>query len=207
MMHNWQGLYAIADSRFKGDDIAQQVLEAVQGGARVIQYRDKSDDAALRLKEAAAIAEVCKTNNVIFIVNDDIELAKAVNADGVHLGHTDASFDKARDILGDAAAIGVSCYADIERAKAAQTMGASYVAFGRFFSSSTKPNAPAVSLDVLVEAKKQLNVPVVAIGGITQDNGAPLINSGADMLAVVNGVFGAPDITLAAQSICNLFDA
>jgi len=193
MMRNWQGLYAITDSRFKGDDIAQQVLEAVQGGARVIQYRDKS--------------EVCKTNNVIFIVNDDIELAKAVNADGVHLGHTDASFDKARDILGDAAAIGVSCYADIERAKAAQTMGASYVAFGRFFSSSTKPNAPAVSLDVLVEAKKQLNVPVVAIGGITQDNGAPLINSGADMLAVVNGVFGAPDITLAAQSICNLFDA
>jgi thiamine-phosphate pyrophosphorylase len=86
-------------------------------------------------------------------------------------------------------------------------MGASYIAFGRFFSSSTKPNAPAVSLDVLVEAKKQLNVPVVAIGGITQDNGAPLINSGADMLAVVNGVFGAPDITLAAQSICNLFDA
>jgi len=207
MMRNWQGLYAITDTRFKGDDIAQQVLKAVQGGARVIQYRDKSDDAALRLKEAAAIAEVCRTNNVIFIVNDDIELAKAVNADGVHLGHTDASFDKARDILGDAAAIGVSCYADIERAKAAQTMGASYVAFGRFFSSSTKPNAPTVSLDVLVEAKKQLNVPVVAIGGITQDNGAPLINSGADMLAVVNGVFGAPDITLAAQSICNLFDA
>jgi len=207
MMRNWQGLYAITDSRFKGDDIAQQVLKALQGGARVIQYRDKSDDTALRLKEAAAIAEVCKTNNVIFIVNDDIELAKAVNADGVHLGHTDASFDKARDILGDTAAIGVSCYADIERAKAAQTMGASYVAFGLFFSSSTKPNAPTVSLDVLVEAKKQLNVPVVAIGGITQDNGAPLINSGADMLAVVNGVFGAPDITLAAQSICNLFDA
>jgi thiamine-phosphate pyrophosphorylase len=125
----------------------------------------------------------------------------------VHLGHTDASFEKARDLLGEDAAIGVSCYADIDRAKAAQSLGASYVAFGRFFNSSTKPNAPAVSLDVLAEAKKQLNVPVVAIGGITQDNGAPLIKSGADMLAVVNGVFGAPDITLAAQSICNLFDA
>ena len=207
MMRDWRGLYAITDSRFKGDDIAQQVLKAIRGGARIIQYRDKSDDAALRLKEATAIAEACKTNNVIFIVNDDIELAKAVSADGVHLGHTDASFEKARELLGDDFAIGVSCYADIDRAKAAQSLGASYVAFGRFFNSSTKPNAPAVSLDVLVEAKKQLNVPVVAIGGITQDNGAPLINSGADMLAVVNGVFGAPDITLAAQSICNLFDA
>jgi len=207
MMHNWRGLYAITDSRFKADDIAQQVLKAIQGGARIIQYRDKSDDANLRLKEAAAIAEVCKTNDVIFIVNDDIELAKAVNADGVHLGHTDASLKKARELLGADAAIGVSCYADIDRAKAAQLSGASYVAFGRFFNSRTKPNAPAVSLDVLVEAKKQLNVPVVAIGGITQDNGAPLINSGADMLAVVNGVFGATDITLAAQSICNLFDA
>jgi thiamine-phosphate pyrophosphorylase len=207
MMRDWRGLYAITDSRFKGDDIAQQVLKAIRGGARIIQYRDKSNDAALRLQEATAIAETCKTNNVIFIVNDDIELAKTVNADGVHLGHTDASFEKARELLGDDVAIGVSCYADIDRAKAAQSLGASYVAFGRFFNSSTKPNAPAVSLDVLVEAKKQLNVPVVAIGGITQDNGAPLINSGADMLAVVNGVFGAPDITLAAQSICNLFDA
>ena len=207
MMLDWRGLYAITDSRFTGVDIAQQVLKAIRGGARIIQYRDKSDDDALRLKEAAAIAKVCKTNDVIFIVNDDIELAKAVSADGAHLGTTDASFEKARDLLGKDAAIGVSCYADIDRAKAAQSLGASYVAFGRFFNSSTKPNAPAVSLDVLVEAKKQLNVPVVAIGGITQDNGAPLINSGADMLAVVNGVFGAPDITLAAQSICNLFDA
>ena len=207
MMLDWRGLYAITDSRFKGYDIAQQVLKAIQGGARIIQYRDKSDDANLRLKEAAAIAEVCKTNDVIFIVNDDIELAKAVNADGVHLGHTDASLKKARELLGADAAIGVSCYADIDRAKAAQLSGVSYVAFGRFFNSSTKPNAPAVSLDVLAEAKKQLTVPVVAIGGITQDNGAPLIKSGADMLAVVNGVFGAPDITLAAQSICNLFDA
>ena len=109
MMRDWRGLYAITDSRFKGDNIAQQVLKAIQGGARIIQYRDKSDDANLRLKEAAAIAEVCKTNDVIFIVNDDIQLAKAVNADGVHLGHTDASLKKARELLGADAAIGVSC--------------------------------------------------------------------------------------------------
>ena len=120
MMHNWRGLYAITDSRFKGDDIAQQVRKAIQGGARIIQYRDKSDDTALQLKEATAIAEVCKINDVIFIVNDDIELTKAVNADGVHLGHTDTSLEKARDLLGEDAAIGVSCYADIDRAKAAQ---------------------------------------------------------------------------------------
>src|SRR5210317_130514 len=112
MMRNWRGLYAITDSRFKGDDIAQQVFKAIQGGACIIQYRDKSDNTALRLKEATAISEACKTNNVIFIVNDDIELAKTVNADGVHLGHNDASFEKARELLGDDAAIGVSCYAD-----------------------------------------------------------------------------------------------
>ena len=99
MMRDWRGLYAITDSRFKGDDIAQQVLKAIRGGARIIQYRDKSDNATLQLKEATAIAEVCKTNDVTFIVNDDIELAKAVNADGVHLGHTDAWFKKARELF------------------------------------------------------------------------------------------------------------
>ena len=141
----------------------------------------------------------------MFIVNDDITLAKQTKASGVHLGREDASVADAREQLGPQAIIGVSCYNELTRAETAQAQGADYIAFGRFFPSRTKPQAVQANPDLLREAKKKLHIPVVAIGGITPENGAALIAAGADALAVIEGVFGQPDIRAAAERYARLF--
>lgn len=178
---------------------------AIQGGARIIQYRDKTGDEARRQWEASDLVNVCRSLQVPLIINDDIELAAAVGADGVHLGQGDSDLQSARERLGTHAIIGISCYNSLERAIAAEAAGADYVAFGRFFASSTKPDAIQAAPELLVQAKARLHVPVVAIGGITPDNGASLITAGADALAVIHGVFGQQDITAAAARFAELF--
>ena len=200
------GLYAIADTQYLDDaHLTDAVTQAIAGGVRVIQYRDKKHSAVERARQASELAALCRQHDALFIINDDVALAKAAQADGVHLGRDDASPARARKQLGPRAIIGVSCYNELARAEMAEKQGADYVAFGRFFPSRTKPQAVPASLDLLREAKKKLRIPLVAIGGITPENGASLIAAGADALAVIEGVFGQPDIKAAAMRYAQLF--
>jgi len=202
MIKNLNGLYGITIDN--DPNIESNVKAALAGGASVIQYRDKSSSGEKKLNTAYRLKTLC-ANKALFIINDDIELAKLVDADGVHLGKDDADIMKARQLLGDKI-IGVSCYDQLSLAEGAQNKGVDYVAFGRFYSSSTKPMATQASPDLIVEAKKLLVVPVVAIGGITVNNANTLIDAGADAIAVINGLFGQPAITETAQHFCSLFD-
>lgn len=200
------GLYAIADTQYLDDTrLLPAVNEAIAGGARIIQYRDKSHDAPTCRAQAKKIAALCRQHGVLFIVNDDVALAKESGADGLHLGREDTALTQAREILGPQAIIGVSCYNELALAEEAEKHGADYVAFGRFFPSRTKPQAVQASLNLLREAKRKLRLPVVAIGGITPENGASLIAAGADALAVIEGVFGQADVRAAAERYARLF--
>lgn len=203
-----RGLYAITDSKLLSPErMVEAVALAIQGGAVMIQYRDKGDDAMRRQWEASDLSNLCRPLGVPLIINDDVELAGQVMARGVHLGREDADVASARKALGGHAIIGVSCYNDLERALEAEKAGADYVAFGSFYPSSTKPDALKADVALLRQARARLTIPVVAIGGITADNGAPLVEAGADMLAVVSAVFGQADILGAAERISQLYDA
>ena len=201
-----RGLYAITDALLIPDErLTTAVEQAILGGARLIQYRDKSHDAARRLTQAAALNELCQRYVVPLIINDDVELAAQVGAAGVHVGKDDPAFAIARAHLGQNAIIGVSCYDRLDLALEAARAGADYVAFGAFFPSPTKPTETRASIALLRKARTALNVPIVAIGGITPDNAPLLLDVGADALAVVSGVFGQPDIQAAARRYANLF--
>jgi thiamine-phosphate pyrophosphorylase len=202
-MRRLRGLYAITPEHPQGP-IADLVAEAIAGGASLVQYREKTGDAGRRLREARELLAVCRAAEVPLIVNDDLALAERIGADGVHLGREDTDPTTARARLGPSALIGVSCYDQLERAEAARAAGADYVAFGRFFPSRTKPTA--VQADpALLRRAATLALPCVAIGGITPDNAASLIAAGADMLAVVDGVFAQPDVCAAARAFTRLF--
>ncbi|MDA1342705.1 MAG: thiamine phosphate synthase [Proteobacteria bacterium] len=188
-----RGLYAITQAQNNlnktnsADALFEAVAAAIQGGARVIQYRDKNPvDAAYIARE---LVNICHQRDVPLIINDDIELALRSNADGVHLGKDDGEIIVARKRLGNAAIIGVSCYSSVDRALIAQALGATYVAFGRFFPSSSKPLAAPADRDTLLQAKTAIHLPIVAIGGILPENGGQLLAAGADLLAVIGGVF------------------
>nr|WP_314489590.1 thiamine phosphate synthase [uncultured Pseudomonas sp.] len=185
-----RGLYAITDSQLLAGKLLDYVEAALEGGLTLLQYRDKSSDEARRLREAEALRDLCARYNTRLIINDDAELAARLGV-GVHLGQTDGPLTPARALLGPKAIIGSTCHSQINLAVQAAKEGASYVAFGRFFNSSTKPGAPTATLDVLDQARSQLKLPVCVIGGITLENAAPLVAHGADLLAVVHGLFGA----------------
>ncbi len=199
------GLYVITDTqRTQRDALVSAVAAAIAGGARIVQYRDKSGDAERRLAEASALRALTLAHNVVFLINDDVALAHAVAADGVHLGREDGAIANARKTLGDEAIIGASCYNEFALAEQAVLAGADYVAFGAFYPSKTKPQAVPASLMLLAQARAQLPVPVCAIGGITLEHAPPLLAAGADMLAVISAVFAAPDIQAAAQAFTAL---
>ena len=185
-----RGLYAITDSQLLAGKLLDYVEAALEGGLTLLQYRDKSSDETRRLREAEALRDLCARYNTRLIINDDAELAARLGV-GVHLGQTDGPLTPARALLGPKAIIGSTCHSQINLAEQAAKEGASYVAFGRFFNSSTKPGAPTATLDVLDQARSQLKLPVCVIGGITLENAAPLVAHGADLLAVVHGLFGA----------------
>jgi thiamine-phosphate pyrophosphorylase len=207
MAHNLHGLYAITDASLIAEKKFSAAIEqALAGGARIIQYRDKSKNIKKRLRQVASIKLLCEKYSGVFIINDDIDLAKAIDADGVHIGANDACYATAREKLGDSKVIGVSCYNQLEYALQAQKKGADYVAFGRFFASSVKPNAAAANAGLLTQAKGKLTVPICAIGGITLNNAAQLITAGADMLAVITAVFAAKDIKTTCQKFNILFE-
>ena len=202
-----RGLYAITDAVLLPDDprLIVAVEQAILGGARLIQYRDKSADPARRLTQAQALNAVCQRYQIPLIINDDVDLAIQVGAAGVHLGRDDPDLATARAGLGETALIGVSCYDRLDLALAAERAGADHVAFGAFFPSPTKPTEIRASVELLREARAVLHVPIVAIGGITPDNAPVLLEAGADALAVVSGVFGQPEIQAAARRYAALF--
>ena len=185
-----RGLYAITDSQLLAGKFLNYVEAALEGGVTLLQYRDKSSDEARRLREAEALRGLCERYKTQLIINDDAELAARLGV-GVHLGQTDGPLTPARALLGRGAIIGSTCHAQLALAEQAASEGASYVAFGRFFNSSTKPGAPAATLEMLAQARARLQVPICVIGGITLENAAPLVEHGADLLAVVHGLFGA----------------
>jgi thiamine-phosphate pyrophosphorylase len=201
-----KGLYAITDQRLLSEKyFGVHVEQALLGGAQIIQYRDKSEDSVKRLHQAQLARQLCYEYDALLIINDDIQLADHCNADGVHLGKDDASIEQARDILGSDSIIGVSCYDDFARALAANHQQASYIAFGAFYASPTKPHAATADIELIHMAKAELDIPVCAIGGITSTNAKPLIDAGADMVAVITDVFDKEDIKLAAQQLAQFF--
>lgn len=200
------GLYAITDpSLLPGARLLSAARAAIDGGASVLQYRNKLADAATRLREAEALNALCREAGACFLVNDDIELAQACGAHGVHLGQRDGAIEDARALLGADAMIGQTCHASLALALAAQAAGANYVAFGRFFPSRTKPEAPPASLDWLPEARAAIDIPIVAIGGVTVENAPLLIRAGADAVAVIHDLFSAADVAARARDFADLF--
>lgn len=202
-----RGLYAITDSQLLAGRFLSHVEAALEGGVCLLQYRDKGDDAARRLREAEALMRLCERYGTQLIINDDAELAARLGV-GVHLGQTDGPLTPARALLGRNAIIGSTCHASLDLAAQAASEGASYVAFGRFFNSLTKPGAPAASLDLIEQARAQVKLPIAVIGGITLDNAAPLVAHGADLLAVIHGLFGADsaqEVTRRARAFNALF--
>jgi thiamine-phosphate pyrophosphorylase len=189
--HKLRGLYAITDSQLlAGGKLLPYSEAALNGGARLLQYRDKSADSVRRLREAQALQRLCERYDAELIINDDAELAARLGV-GLHLGQEDGSLAAARALLGHNTLIGGTCHARLELAMQAQQEGASYLAFGRFFPSHSKPDAPPASLELLDAARKCLQLPIIAIGGIELNNARPLIEGGAHMIAVIHALFAA----------------
>lgn len=203
-----RGLYAITDSQLLEGRLLPYVEAALKGGAKLLQYRDKSTDEARRLREAEALRELCNRYGAALIINDDAELAARLGV-GLHLGQSDGSLSVARALLGRQAIIGGTCHAQLELAETAAKEGASYVAFGRFFNSNTKPGAPSADVALLDASKGRINLPIVAIGGVTLDNAPTLIAHGASMVAVIHGLFAAEsaaDVERRAHAFSALFN-
>ena len=182
-----KGIYAITPNQVLALDAIEHMLNRYQPYA--LQYRHKTDDQALKLAEAKALKQLCSLHNTVFIINDDINLAQKVGADGVHLGQEDGNIAKARAQLGDQALIGASCYNQIELALQAQAAGADYVAFGALFASPTKPEAVPCSLETITQAKTQLQIPIVGIGGITLENQQQALTAGCDAVAMITALY------------------
>ena len=200
-----RGLYAITAQRYPDDRrLLDEVSAALQHGVAVLQFRDKSGDAAWRRTVAGELSQLCRASGVPLIVNDDVELAAAIDAAGVHLGRDDPPLATARERLQAGSVIGVSCYASLDRASAAARAGADYLAFGSAFVSATKPQPIHCPRDTL-RAARAGGRPVVARGGITPENGRAAIQAGADFLAVIGALFDAPDIGAAAQQLAGLW--
>jgi thiamine-phosphate pyrophosphorylase len=202
------GLYVITDTRAcEQFGVVECVRRAIAGGARLVQYRDKVLEPRHRQREATELLALCRQNGVPLIINDDLALAVQIGADGVHVGRDDGTIAEAREALGPRGIVGASCYHEYNLAEAAHAAGASYVAFGRFFNSRTKPGQPLATPQLLQRAHRQLGLPVAAIGGIDAGNAASLIEAGADLLACIHSVVAQADITAAARSIQRLFPA
>ena len=197
-MKAFTGLYAITPENLAGESLYLRAQQAIEGGASVLQYRKKNLSEKQMLEEALRLAELCRQQQVTFIINDHYLLAKKVGAQGVHLGIDDEHLEPAREHLGASAIIGISCYDNLERAIEAEHQGANYVAFGRFFPSRSKPLATTAPLALLEKAKAKLRIPIVAIGGIQPEHAPLLFSKGADMIAVIDGLFGQPNPKQAA---------
>jgi thiamine-phosphate pyrophosphorylase len=199
-----RGLYAVTPGLADTHTLCARVEQALAGGAALVQYRAKGTDATLALEQARRIRDLCRACGALLIVNDSVDLARACDADGVHVGREDAGVAKVRSAL-PRAIIGASCYDDPALAARAAREGADYVAIGSVFASGTKPGARRASLATIADAARICGLPVAAIGGINADNALQARNAGADMLAVISAVFDAPDVAAAARAIAQLY--
>ncbi len=200
------GLYAITPDLDDTDDLCYRVRAVLAGGARVLQYRNKTAGPALRLQQAQALQTLCAARGVPLILNDHLDLALQTGAAGLHLGGDDGDIAAARAALGPDRLLGASCYDRLELAERALAAGADHVAFGSFFASGIKPDAVRPSLELLAEARRRFSMPLVAIGGITAANAPQLISAGADAVAVISAIFAAADIEAAAREVQSLFE-
>ena len=199
------GLYAVTPDEADTEVLLAKVEGALKGGASILQYRNKPASFGLQVEQAREILPLCKQYQVPLIINDSVELCLMLGADGVHIGADDGNIAEVRAQLGADKILGASCYNRFDLALNAQQAGASYVAFGACFASSTKPHAPVATLDLFSQAKAQLSIPAVAIGGISLINASSVINVGADSIAVINAIFSADDVKLSTQQFAQLF--
>lgn len=201
-----RGLYAVTDSRrYAGAQLLETCDDILSAGASLLQYRDKSQDQALRKRQARALRSICDQHQTLLIINDDVELARDTGADGVHLGQGDLSIAAARARLGPGAIIGASCYNSLHKAQQALDDGADYLAFGSMYTSATKPSARHCDLSTLQQARAQFNCPIAVIGGIDIHNAKPLVAAGTDMLAVVSAVFDVDNPASAVAQLAALY--
>ena len=207
MANRIRGLYGVTPETSDDAWLCDRVEQALCGGMTLLQYRTKQADSARRLRQACSLLASCRRHAVPLLINDDVELALAIGADGVHLGRDDTDPARARAILGPDAIVGMSCYADLRRIELASSAGADYVAFGSFFPSRVKPQAVPAPLDILRRARQICGLPLVAIGGITPDNAPALVEHGADAVAVISALFDVADTLAAARAFAACFDA
>lgn len=203
--HKINGLYAITPDEADTDLLVAKVEAALQGGISILQYRNKQANHKLQTQQARAILPLCRQYQVPLIINDSVKLCLTLDADGVHIGADDGNIAEVRARIGPDKMLGTSCYNRFDLALSAQQAGATYVAFGACFASSTKPHAPVADLDLFKQAKAQLHIPAVAIGGITLTNAPSVIQAGADSIAVINAIFNADDVKLTTQQFAHLF--
>lgn len=201
-----EGLYALTPEGLDAGPLEASVETALAAGLRLLQFRAKAVDGAARERLGWRLRDLCARHGATFIVNDDPALARELGADGVHLGRDDGSVRKAREVVGEDAIIGVSCYDDLQRGERATAEGADYVAFGSFFASTVKPDAPRPGLEVLRRARATLDCPIVAIGGITLETAVALRDAGAHAVAVITDVFSAADIGARVRDYGRLFE-
>ena len=200
-----KGLYAITPDLADTDELLVKVEAALQGGISMLQYRNKAANHKLQTQQARALLQLCRQYKVPLIINDSVNICLLLDADGVHIGTDDGNLADVRAKLGKDKILGASSYNRLDLAQSAQQIGANYVAFGACFASLTKPNAPVAALSLLTRAKTELNIPVVAIGGITLKNAAQVITAGASAIAVINAIFDTNDVKLASQQFSKLF--
>jgi len=200
-----RGLYLVTPNWDDTDRLLDVTEQALRAGAALIQYRHKDAGPELRREQASALLALCRRHGRPLIINDHVLLCTELDADGVHVGGTDAPLAAVRGVVGPDKIVGASCYGDLELARQAQGAGASYVAFGGFYPSTVKKYAVTTPPDIVLEAKATLSVPVVVIGGMTTENARPLVARGADMVAAITSVVQAPDPYSAAREFVGLF--
>lgn len=205
MTHTLRGLYAVTPNLDNTEQLIEQTRRILQGGAKILQYRHKTASPALRLQQASALTRLAHEFKVPLIINDHVDLFEATDADGLHIGGDDGDVAQLRRHLGKNKILGVSCYGELERAQHASQHGADYVAFGGFYPSLVKQYPVTTTHDIISRAKAQISQPIVVIGGMTPDNAAPLVTQGADMVAVVSGLYSTLDPGAAAHRFALLF--
>jgi len=200
-----RGLYLVTPDWDDTDRLLEATRRALEGGAALVQYRHKTASGPLRAEQAGALLALCRRHGRPLVINDHLDLCLRLDADGVHVGGTDASVAQVRAALGPDRIVGASCYGQFALAEAAQSAGASYVAFGGFYPSRVKVYEVSTPPDIVARAKETLRVPVVVIGGMTVENARPLVERGTDMVAAISSVYGAEDPQEAARKFAELF--
>ena len=199
------GPYAITPDLNQTNDLLNKTRQVLEGGVKLVQYRNKSANESLRREQAKLLLSLCREYNALLIINDHLEIAIEIDADGVHVGKNDVSDSAAKTQLGHNKIVGTSCYNQLDLAMQAQKDGADYIAFGAFFSSLTKPNAVSVSISLVNQAQKALSIPIVGIGGIQLTNARTVIQSGCAAIAVCHDLFQAENIKATAEHYVQLF--